>query len=400
MSFWQVPKPPKSTVPRQQKARKTKEDKTEESESDSEEEDDQEEQERENTQVNRRDGGDQEEEDSNDSSLNIDINDEKWKPLDVTSPALKLPNRSTRTGSQEESLDDVLPKFGIRKSKVGYTGSLNSLPEAKDSFLLFFCDEIMTTYVDATNGFARSTRRLDWRELTVAEFKTFIAVVIHFGMVKTPTRQDAWSFSKRYGNEFVKSMLSRSRFEAILRCLHYMNTAEFTPAEKKQMKKKDPFYSVKPFLDRLAQNFLQWYNPDQKIDIDESCFAFKGRHRARCYNPSKPAKWHFKAYCLNDALTGYLCNFFMYQGKDEERPAEYSATEWPVVKLTQPEKFHNKNYILATDNWYSSFVLVLFLLRLGIHFLGTIRTNRAGVPKKAVFSKKGPEKKKLAETLR
>jgi hypothetical protein len=83
----------------------------------------------------------------------------------------------------------------------------------------------------------------------------------------------------------------------------------------------------------------------------------------------KPFKWHFKAFCLNDATSSYLLNFHLYQGKDEKRPEMFKATEWPIVKLLQPVKFHNKSHILATDNCYASIRLAIFCLCIGTIFL-------------------------------
>ena len=103
---------------------------------------------------------------------------------------------------------------------------------------------------------------------------------------------------------------------------------------------------MKGLLNQLVENIQRWYNPRQYLSGDKGVFDFKGRHRARCYNPKKPAKWHFKAFCLNDAMTSYLCNFCLYQGEAEQRDLGYIATGI----LTKPDKFCNKGHILATDN--------------------------------------------------
>ena len=40
---------------------------------------------------------------------------------------------------------------------------------------------------------------------------------------------------------------------------------------------------------------------------------------ARCYNPNKPEKWHFKCFALNDSLTGYMINVYLHEGSAEIR---------------------------------------------------------------------------------
>jgi hypothetical protein len=92
-------------------------------------------------------------------------------------------------------------------------------------------------------------------------------------------------------------------------------------------------------------------------------------------------------------MTCYLCNFYLYQGKDEQRDPGYTATEWPIVKLTKPDKFQNKGHVLATDNWYTSIKLAIYCLMIGIYLIGTVKTNRDGLPKDGIFPRTGGGKR-------
>ena len=53
----------------------------------------------------------------------------------------------------------------------------------------------------------------------------------------------------------------------------------------------------------------------------------------------------------------------------------------------------NKNHLLATDNWYTSVVLAIFLLSIGVHFLGTCKSNKKYIPKRALYKRTGKNKK-------
>jgi hypothetical protein len=118
-----------------------------------------------------------------------------------------------------------------------------------------------------------------------------------------------------YASNYLKEgPMSHRRFEQILRNLHTVDTAALSETELAVKKNENPFFQVEDFLNALAKRFQSLYDLGQLIDIDEMCITFKGRHIARCYNGSKPNKFHFKAFCLNDARTGYLCIFFMYKG--------------------------------------------------------------------------------------
>ena len=170
----------------------------------------------------------------------------------------------------------------------------------------------------------------------------------------------------------------------------------------KDKKKADPFSTVKTFLTRLSDNFTRWYILEQTCCIDESCFPFKGRHKCRCYNPNKQFKWHFKAFCLNSSESGYLYSFFMYEGKDEERSAysNCSATEYPVRRLFDPVRYpelQRKNHILCTDNWYTSVVLSVYLISIGVYLIGTCKSNKNFLPKAGIYKKAGAGKKHRGE---
>jgi hypothetical protein len=148
-------------------------------------------------------------------------------------------------------------------------------------------------------------------------------------------------------------------------------------------------------MDNSWTCFQHYYECGHCLSVDEMCIFFKGRHCCRCYNPQKPHKWHLKAFCLNDADTGYLSNFFMYRGKDEQRPAGVSASEYPVRRLTEPTKYHGKGHVLCTDNWYTSVGLAKFVYDAPrcMHFVGTVKVNRKGLDPHCIFKEAGPNKK-------
>lgn len=136
-----------------------------------------------------------------------------------------------------------------------------------------------------------------------------------------------------------------------------------------------------------------YWQLSQGGNIDEMSIAFKGRHKCKCYNPNKPHKWHFKAFCLNDSSCGYLWNVYLYRGAAEVREHNISATMYPVIKLTEPLKsvanIKNYHYIFATDNWYTSIAVAVYLfITLGIYLIGTIKKNRQGIPKHSLLKKK------------
>ena len=96
-------------------------------------------------------------------------------------------------------------------------------------------------------------------------------------------------------------------------------------------------------IDWMNETSKKHYVANQKLGLDERCSPFKGRCRAKMYNPSKPAKleWHLKDFVLAESDTGFVLKFFPYQGKDAQRPAGMSLAEW-TVKTLLTEEYWNK----------------------------------------------------------
>jgi hypothetical protein len=201
------------------------------------------------------------------------------------------------------------------------------------------------------------------------------------GIVHLPERHMYWSKKGKYNSRFVSNIMSRDRFHILLRCFHCKDTSNISPTERTNRNMEDPFWTVQSFINKLASNYMRYYQCGELIDIDEMCIPFQGRHRCICYNPSKPEKWHLKAFCLNDTDTGYLSNFYLYGGRDEDRPDHISASLHPIMKLTSNEDYRNKNHNIATDNWYTSINAATYVKSIGMDFVGTVRLNRHGLPK-------------------
>jgi hypothetical protein len=258
------------------------------------------------------------------------------------------------------------------------------------SFLdLLFDQNILETFVRETNQYAIGTNCRNWTALTVAELKVYFALTLYMGIVRRPSRRMYW-IGGIYGDPFVTKTMKRVRFFQISSNLHWIDTSNITPETRKNRNKADGYWTVDEFLNSLCYNFKYYYKCGQCINIDEMCIFFKGRHRCRCYNPKKPNKWHLKAYCLNDSKSGYLWDFFMYRGKDENRPANVSATHWPVKKLTEDSRLHKKNHVLATDNWYTSIPVLREVCNAtkDMHLVGTVKIKSRGLPPSAVMKKK------------
>jgi hypothetical protein len=274
-------------------------------------------------------------------------NDEvTWKEVSIN----PIPTTETRTTTTVQS--------GVPPTNQTYAGSVNIPDGTTDPghfFDLLLDGPTCQRFADQTNLYVRAQEIPAWsvsNPLSADEVKRFFGLHFYMGINQKPDRNLYWS-KGIYGDLYVKQVMSRDRFMAIQAHLHWTDTSGLSQADRKAKNKEDSFWTVRTFLDTLALNFSRYFECGRYLDIDEMTIPFKGRHSARVYNPNKPNKWGLKAFCLNDAATGYLTNFFMYLGKDEQRPAGMPATLWPVIKLTEPALYHEKDHILCTDNWYT-----------------------------------------------
>ena len=90
-------------------------------------------------------------------------------------------------------------------------------------------------------------------------------------------------------------------------------------------------YKIRPFIEKIPETFLHYYDPAREQSIDESMVKFKGRSTVKQYLPQKPMK--------------------------------------------------NKNYHIYFDNYFTSNDLMITLLKDGISACRTIRKDRKGLPK-------------------
>jgi len=89
-------------------------------------------------------------------------------------------------------------RFGPRHPYTEEVGPTQPLPEsatALDFFMQMFDEHLMQHIVTQTNLFAtiREGHHQQWKDLTVAEFKSFLGTVILMGIHSLPSYESYWS---------------------------------------------------------------------------------------------------------------------------------------------------------------------------------------------------------------
>lgn len=216
------------------------------------------------------------------------------------------------------------------------------------------------------------------REYKPSDILRFVGCNLMMGVHRLPNTKLYWKtpHNQPLVTRFVPTYLE---YKTMCRDLHYVNTAAIPRSEQAARNQVDSFWKLGDFLQLLSSSFESARIPRPDLTLDEFCVPWKGRHRARCYNKDKPEKFHLKGYGLNEAETGYMLRFFMYQGRDEKRPEGITATVFPVYVLVgeySTVDVHHKGHFLWADNWFSGFPSVRICQRVGVDYVGTVKVNR------------------------
>lgn len=129
----------------------------------------------------------------------------------------------------------------------------------------------------------------------------------------------------------------------------------------------------------LMKHLESQYVPGAQITVDEQLFPYRGRTRFTQYIPSKPAKYGIKIWWLCDANSNYPLKRIIYVRKPPGETRAVNQGERVVLKLVQ--KYTNSGRTVYADNFFSSYDLATTLMAKRLAFVGTMRKNKACIPK-------------------
>lgn len=137
--------------------------------------------------------------------------------------------------------------------QAGSWEELNELPEevsfeceevknAIDYFKYFFTDEMVDLIIDQTNLY-RLTKDPNSDEISKDTIIKFIAIELVMGHCKMPSYVDYWS--KTWGYEPIKRLMSRAKYKLVRRFLHF--------ADNSSIPDNDGFYKVRSLSNLLIK---------------------------------------------------------------------------------------------------------------------------------------------------
>ena len=170
--------------------------------------------------------------------------------------------------------------------------------------------------------------------------------------------------------------MSRDRYFQIMRYLHFVDNQE--EMKDKNSPSYDKLFKVRKLLDLLLPRFLEVYNPERNLSIDETLIKFKGKIYFCQFIRIKPGRFGIKCFTLAEASFGYGLVSKIYTGK--ENGVVLTELGRKSVKGLM-EAFFDQGYKLYMDNYYTSVPLFEDLERRGTLACGTVRSNRKGLPR-------------------
>lgn len=100
------------------------------------------------------------------------------------------------------------------------------------------------------------------------EVRAFFGVMILMGLYDYNDRREYWS--EKMGHPFIRNVLTRDRFEMLVRCLHVVDSSAADY-------KNDQLASVRPFIDQLSDSFPRYFPHREFMTIDERLKHFTVR---------------------------------------------------------------------------------------------------------------------------
>lgn len=216
--------------------------------------------------------------------------------------------------------------------------------------------------------------------IDVSELKAFIGIIIRMSLVKLPNIRLYWSTDPTFAQLQIASIMTRDRFEQILRNLHFTDNEEALDSRDPEY---DRAYKIRPVLNHINEVMPKAYNYRKRLSIDEHMVKFKGKNAMKQYMKDKPVSWGFKLWCLCESNTGFLYNVDIYTGK--KAFVQHGLGESVVLKLAAP--LPSKGIELYFDNFFTSLKLLDILKQNDIMACGTIRSNRKYMPKNFIPDK-------------
>ncbi|KAK3106989.1 hypothetical protein FSP39_004511 [Pinctada imbricata] len=253
---------------------------------------------------------------------------------------------SSLTAEWTDDLGDIqLPLFTER---TGVNHGLDPGAKPVDYFFKYLPPSFFDTLAEETNRYAtQKGPDPKWTPNNAEEMRAFVALNIIIGVRQLLRLENYWSTDERFGDPYVSSILTKTRFMKINQYIHLRDTSN---APGRNDPNYDPLFKVRNMIDLILPKLREVYKPGQNLSVDEGMIGFKGRVHFRQHMPAKPTKWGIKVWQICESESGYCCGFEVHTGKKRDGTRQFSLGFDVVWSLS--EAYHNQNRHLYFDRFF------------------------------------------------
>jgi len=281
-----------------------------------------------------------------------------------------------RVSGKTKGINIVTVPTGLTQKALGIENELDAFFQIIDMSMIDDVLRYTNMYIDKLRVDHQYSRDRDCKNIDRQEFMAYLGLLYLIGIKKSHHANVKEIFaSDGTGIEIARAVMSYKRFLFITRCLRFDDKT--TRVERRKV---DKLAAIRDFFQAFVNNCKSSFNLGEYTTIDEMLHPFRGRCSFIQYIPSKPAKYGLKMFALCDAKTFYTSSLEIYCGKQPDGPFACSNTPTDIVKRLV-SLIENSNRNLTIDNWYTSVPLADYLLTKKITVLGTIKKNKAEIPK-------------------
>ena len=217
------------------------------------------------------------------------------------------------------------------------------------------------------------------RETSIEEIQAVIGLFLYRGLLCVNNHGTHFLFSDQ-GPPIFGATMGRERF----RFLTYFITFDIE-TERAINYESDRFAAFRQFIEYFNQKSLEHMAPGDYLSLDETLYSMRNQISFKIYIPNKPHKYGISFKSINAARFPYTFCCMPYSGKPHDTknaPYYVQGTENSVKYLVQMmQKFsfvEGRN--ITFDRLYTSIPLASWLYIQGITMIGTMQTNRKGIP--------------------
>jgi len=188
-----------------------------------------------------------------------------------------------------------------------------------------------------------------WFDVTPGEFKAWLGIVILMGLKVTLTVRDYWKKSAFWHCPIISGVMTRDRFECILRCVHCVDNT--TLETNKSARGYDKIGKVHWVIDGFVARSRELWNPEKFVTVDEIIIAYRGHFSPiRQYIKAKPTRYGLKVWCLVSNPSRYIYNLQVYL--DSNGTFEHGLGARVVNQLVRG--MSHKGHCVVVDNFFTS----------------------------------------------